>query len=61
MHFLVAQSHAFDGKTVEVIRAKVLDGYNGQIDESYPDLINEIIQKLVKPDPNERADYHEIA
>jgi hypothetical protein len=24
-------------------------------------LINEIIQKLVKLDPNERADYHEIA
>jgi hypothetical protein len=23
-------------------------------------LINEIIQKLVKLDPNERADYHEI-
>ncbi len=60
MHFLVAQSHAFDGKTVELIRAKVLDGYKGKT-ENYPDLINEIIQKLVKPDPNERADYHEIA
>ena len=24
-------------------------------------MINEIIQKLVKLDPNERADYHEIA
>ena len=36
-------------------------GYNGKIDETYPEWIREIIEKLVKPDPNERADYHEIA
>jgi hypothetical protein len=39
---------------------KILAGYKGKI-EGYPDLISEIIQKLVKLDPNERADYHEIA
>jgi hypothetical protein len=45
---------------LEKIKDKVLAGYNGRID-NYPDLINEIIHKLVKLDPNERADYHEIA
>ena len=39
----------------------MLEGYKGKIDKSYPDLINEIIQKLVKLDPIERADYQEIA
>ncbi len=42
------------------IIAKVLAGFNKRIN-NYPDLINLIIQKLVKSDLNERVDYHEIA
>ena len=61
MHFLSAQSNAFDGKSEAKVKNKILEGYKGKIDKSYPDLINEIIQKLVKLDPNERADYDEIA
>ena len=40
---------------------KILTGYIGTIDDSYPEFLKEIIAKLVKPNPNERADYHEIA
>ena len=60
MHFLSAQSNAFDGKSEAKVKNKILEGYKAKI-ENYPDLINEIIQKLVKLDPNERADYQEIA
>jgi len=38
-----------------------LAGYKGKIDKNFPPFFKEIIDKLVKQDPNERADYHEIA
>ena len=60
MHYLSAQSNAFKGSAASV-KAKILAGYKGKIDDSYPEILKEIIAKLVQPDPNERADYHEIA
>ena len=36
-------------------------GYKGKIDDSYPEFLKEIIAKLVKTNPDERADYYEIA
>ncbi len=50
----------FKARIQKKLKTKILAGYKGKI-ENYPDLINEIIQKLVKLDPNERADYQEIA
>ena len=60
MHFLSAQKHAFKISNIS-IEKKILDGYKGKISEEYPELIKKIIEKLVKSDHNERADYHEIA
>ena len=44
-----------------MIGNKILAGYKGKIPQMYPEFIKEIIEKLVKSDPNERADYNDIA
>jgi hypothetical protein len=42
LHYLCAQSDAFKGSQNK-IKDKILAGYKGKIDESYSELIKEII------------------
>jgi len=47
LHYLCAQSDAFKG-TEQEVRTKILAGYDKKINKIYPEMVEEIIYKLVK-------------